>query len=85
MCPRENYFKNILLFITALATDTLLQSTAEIDSLNSKAFDIRNTDTQKSILLCRQAIELATKINYSLGNAVALKNIAFCYIVIYSD
>ena len=82
MCPRENYFKNILLFITALATDTLLQSTAEIDSLNSKAFDIRNTDTQKSILLCRQAIELATKINYSLGNAVALKNIAFCYIQI---
>ena len=52
------------------------------DAMNQLAFEIRNTDTHRSISLSKEAQKIASEINYSEGNATALNNEGFCYVQI---
>lgn len=54
----------------------------KVDSINQLAFEIRNSDTARSITLCKEAQKISTEINYPEGNATALANEAFCYVQI---
>ncbi len=56
--------------------------TEKVDAINLLAFEIRNSDTQRAISLCKQAQQLSAEINYADGNATALTNEAFCYVQI---
>ena len=69
-----------------LEPETMISSSSEtrekVDAINQLAFEIRNTDTQRSILLCKEAQQLSKEINYPDGNATALANEAFCHVQI---
>ena len=54
----------------------------KVDAINQLAFEIRNSDTQRSISLCKEAQKLSSKINYPEGKATALTNEGFCYVQI---
>lgn len=54
----------------------------KVEALNELAFEIRNTDTPRSILLSKEAQEISSTIRYVLGKATALNNEAFCYVQI---
>ncbi len=56
--------------------------TEKVDAINLLAFEIRNSDTQRAISLCKQAQQLSAEINYADGNATALTNEGFCYVQI---
>ena len=60
------------------ATDDKLK----VDVINQLAFEVRNSDTQRSIVLCKEAQKISSDINYSEGNATALANEGFCYVQI---
>ncbi len=60
----------------------LANTAQKVDAMNELAFEIRNSDTQRSISLCKDAQQLSSEINYPLGNATALSNEAFCYVQI---
>ncbi len=69
--------------IAELETTIAAANAAEkVDAINLLAFEIRNSDTQHAISLCKQAQQLSSEINYSDGNATALTNEAFCYVQI---
>lgn len=52
----------------------------QADALNQLAFEIRNSDTPRSIGLSQQAHQLAASLNYANGQAAALNNEGFCYV-----
>lgn len=60
----------------------LEHSIQKVDALNELAFEIRNTDTERCILLSKEAQKISKAINYVDGNARALNNEAFCYVQI---
>lgn len=66
--------------------ETIISSSSDaiqkVDALNQLSFEIRNTDTQRSILLCKEAQKQSLDIHYPLGNATALTNEAFCHVQI---
>lgn len=70
--------------ITELETRifSAVSSKDKVDALNELAFEIRNTETERSISLCKEAQQLSAEINYSDGTATALTNEAFCSIQI---
>lgn len=53
-----------------------------IDALNKEAFEIRNSDTNRSISLSVEAQQLSDEIHYPEGKARALCNEGFCYVQI---
>ncbi len=53
-----------------------------IDAMNQLAFEIRNSDTQRSISLSKKSQELSAQLNYMTGLATSLSNEAFCYVQI---
>ncbi len=57
-----------------------LDISAQVDSLNAKAYEIRNTDTREAIRLCDEAIRISEKENYDAGKAQALSHKGFCYV-----
>src|ERR1041385_6914835 len=59
-----------------------ISSKEKVDELNKLAFEIRNTDTQRSISLSKEAQQISSEINYAEGNAAALNNEGFCYVQI---
>lgn len=59
-----------------------LNSKENVDAINQLAFDIRNTDTSRSIALSKEAQKRSNEIHYPKGNATALANEAFCYVQI---
>ncbi len=61
---------------------SLADGMEKVDSINQLAFEVRNTDTQRAILLSDEAQKLSSEINYPAGNAAALSNEAFCYVQI---
>ena len=71
---------NIALLKTKLSF--LSASIEKVDVINNLAFEIRNTDTQRAILLSKEAKEISTILNYLNGIATALSNEGFCYVQI---
>jgi serine phosphatase RsbU (regulator of sigma subunit) len=62
---------------------SILANTVEkIDAINQLAFEIRNSDTPRSILLSKESQELSLLLNYHNGNATSLANEGFCYVQI---
>jgi two-component system NtrC family sensor kinase len=58
-------------------TDTdSLQS--KIDQLNQAAFEVRATDSNRSLILSEEALSLAEEIDYTKGKAEGLRTSAFC-------
>lgn len=68
--------KNSILESVAVATKE------KVDAINQLAFEIRNSDTQRSISLCKEAQNFSSEINYPEGKATALANEGFCYVQI---
>ncbi|MEO6220279.1 MAG: ATP-binding protein [Ginsengibacter sp.] len=50
------------------------------DELNRQALDIRVSDSVTSFTLSKQALDLATSVNYIKGIAEGLRTLAFCNI-----
>ncbi|MFN7911210.1 MAG: SpoIIE family protein phosphatase [Bacteroidota bacterium] len=61
---------------------SLSNSLEKIDAINQLAFEIRNSDTPRSISLSKQSQELSILLNYPNGNATSLANEGFCYVQI---
>ncbi len=57
---------------------SLKEKKEQVDAMNQLAFDIRNSDTSRSISLCQEAQNISSEINYPEGNATALANEGFC-------
>jgi serine phosphatase RsbU (regulator of sigma subunit) len=70
--------------ISALETriSHLTNSVEKVDTINQLAFEIRNSDTPRSILLSKKSQELSKLLNYPIGNATSLANEGFCYVQI---
>ncbi len=64
------------------AVSTAADEKQKADAINQLAFEIRNSDTQRSISLCKQAQKISSEINYPEGKATALANEGFCYVQI---
>ncbi len=52
----------------------------KIDQLNQQAFEIRATDSNRSLVLSEEALGLAEKIDYPKGKAEGLRTSAFCFL-----
>jgi serine phosphatase RsbU (regulator of sigma subunit) len=72
--------EKISLLESAISTAT--DDKLKVDVINQLAFEIRNSDTQRSITLCKEAQKISSDINYSEGKAAALANEGFCYVQI---
>jgi len=70
--------------IKTLETDlaTAKNPKEKTDALNALAFEIRNTATNRSIELSKEAQNISSQINYPEGKAAALNNEGFCYVQI---
>jgi serine phosphatase RsbU (regulator of sigma subunit) len=62
-------------------TGEVEKSIAHIDELNTKAYAIRNSDTDNSLKLAEEALRLSTETGYNRGKGVAFNNLAFVSIV----
>lgn len=58
------------------------ETAEKADALNQLAFQIRNSDTTRSIQLSKEAFALSALLDYPDGQATALTNEAFCYVQI---
>ncbi|MDP3557811.1 MAG: GAF domain-containing protein [Bacteroidota bacterium] len=61
-------------------TSTLNISTSKIDDLNQKAWSLNREDTPKAIELATEALDESTKLEYSLGIALAKKTLGACHV-----
>jgi serine phosphatase RsbU (regulator of sigma subunit) len=70
--------------ISALETKVscLTDTVEKIDAINQLAFEIRNSDTQRSIILSKESQKLSILLDYPIGNATSLANEGFCYVQI---
>lgn len=55
---------------------------SKVDRINQLAFEIRNSDTERSIALSKEAQTISSRINYSEGRATAITNEAFGHVQI---
>ena len=51
---------------------------SKIDQLNQEAFEVRVTDSNRSLVLSEDALSLSKKIDYTKGKAEGLRTSAFC-------
>jgi len=70
--------ENISILESSIASSTGKKE--KVDAMNQLAFEIRNSDTTRSISLCKEAQRISSEINYPEGNATALANEGFCYV-----
>lgn len=64
--------------LNSLSFDSeILNSQQLIDGLNSKAYEIRNKNTNESLATAEEALKLSKEISYTFGQAQALNNIGF--------
>ncbi len=53
---------------------------ASIDQLNQQAWEVRVTDSNRSLVLSNEALNLATTIDYTKGKAEGLRTKGFCHL-----
>ena len=52
----------------------------KIDQLNQQAWEVRVSDSNRSLVLSKEALSLAENIDYTKGKAEGFRTSAFCFI-----